>query len=192
MVPKETVAQGQSPFWRVQALEQAVASLQSQIVALQDVINTETAARQAADGALQNAVNLETAARQDADAALQAAIGAGGAGVSGWEVVVETGPSNSDPWKELTAWCPAGKKVLGGGGIHWIDAFHHGWPDDHFHISIDSSFPAWWEPYAGSGPWQGWLVRAHEDPQGDPFHPTGGTGASWKLQAFAVCANVSP
>lgn len=183
-IPKQAVAQQQGLVARVQALEAAVATLQSQVAGLHTALAAETAARQAADVALQNAIDAETAARQAADAALQAAIAAsGGAGVSGWEVVLATSPSNSDPWKELVAECPAGKKVLGGGGIHWIDVFSHGWPDDHFHISVDSSFPAWWV--------DGWVFRAHEDPQ-PPIHATGGTGASWKIQTFAICANVAP
>ena len=90
---------------------------------------------------------------------------AGTNGVTGHEIVYDTSPTNSDAEKVLTATCPAGKKVVGGGGY----AFNLLFPDD---VALVASFP-----YNGNG----WRVVLQET---DAYAP------AWLARAYAICANV--
>jgi len=90
----------------------------------------------------------------------------GAPGVSGFEIVNVASALSSDDEKAITATCPAGKKVLGGGGFAGSLIF----TDD---VALIASNP--------SGT-TGWRVAAQE---------TDATGAVWLVRAYAVCANVS-
>ena len=87
---------------------------------------------------------------------------AGQNGVSGFEVVYENSLNNSDTQKSVLATCPAGKKVVAGGGYAWGGTF----PDQ---VAIVASFPT------GSH----WRVVAHEL---DAY------AGAWFLRAYAICA----
>ena len=87
-------------------------------------------------------------------------------GVGGLEIVYETSATNSDTEKTVTASCPAGKKVLGGGGY----AFNLTFPDE---VAIVASFP-----YNGNG----WRVVAQET---DAYAP------GWLVRTYAICAQVA-
>ena len=87
-------------------------------------------------------------------------------GISGLEVVYETSAMNSDTEKVVTASCPAGKKVVAGGGY----AFNLTYPAE---VSIVASFP-----FNGSS----WRVVTHET---DAYAP------GWLARTYAVCANLA-
>jgi hypothetical protein len=91
---------------------------------------------------------------------------AGTDGVSGHEIVYSTSATNSDTEKMVTASCPAGKKVVGGGGY----AFNFTFPDE---VAIVASFP-----YNGNA----WRVVTQEI---NAYAPT------WVARAYAICANAS-
>jgi len=94
---------------------------------------------------------------------------AGTNGVSGLEIVnVPSGALNSDTEKSVTATCPAGKKVVGGGG-YAIGLL--GFPDD---IGLVASYPV------NNG--TGWRVVARE---------INAYAGGWLARAYAVCANVA-
>lgn len=84
-------------------------------------------------------------------------------GVSGLEIVYENTLNNSDTQKSVMATCPAGKKVIAGGGFAWSPG---SFPDQ---VAIVASFPT------GSS----WRVVAHEL---DAYAP------AWYLRSYAVCA----
>jgi hypothetical protein len=86
-------------------------------------------------------------------------------GVSGLELVFENTLNNSDTQKSVLATCPAGKKVIAGGGYAWAPGVGV-FPDQ---VAIVASFPTGIH----------WRVVAHET---DVF-----VGA-WYLRAYAVCA----
>jgi hypothetical protein len=89
---------------------------------------------------------------------------AGVNGVSGLEIVhVDTG-MNSDTQKSIVATCPAGKKVVGGGGYAYDGTF----PSQ---VAVVASYPS------GSTTWR---FVAHEV---DPY------AGNWYARAHAVCAN---
>jgi hypothetical protein len=88
---------------------------------------------------------------------------AGAPGVSGWEIVQTTSVYSSVSPRLQTAACPAGKKVVGGGGVANPVAVLYG-----------SS------PTAGG---DGWSVLAIESPA---------TTADWYLDAFAICVTALP
>jgi hypothetical protein len=84
-------------------------------------------------------------------------------GVSGLEIVYENTLNNSDTQKSVMATCPAGKKVIAGGGYAYTGG---AFPDQ---VALVASFPTN----------SHWRVVAHET---DVF-----VGA-WYLRAYAVCA----
>jgi hypothetical protein len=86
-------------------------------------------------------------------------------GVSGLEVVYQSTLSNSDTQKSVTAACPAGKKVVAGGGFAWANGIGV-FPDQ---VGIVASFPT------GSS----WRVVAQE---------LDASATAWYLRAYAVCA----
>jgi hypothetical protein len=85
-------------------------------------------------------------------------------GISGLEVVETTSSSTSSQILEHAASCPAGKRLIGGGG-----AVNGGTPD----VALRRSFPS---PTSAT-----WLVQGIE---------TDDVAANWNLFAFAICANV--
>lgn len=87
-------------------------------------------------------------------------------GVSGLEIVYETSATNSDTEKVVTASCPAGKKVVGGGGY----AFNLTFPDE---VAIVASFPV-----NGTS----WRVVTQET---DAYVP------AWLARTYAICASVA-
>jgi hypothetical protein len=87
-------------------------------------------------------------------------------GVSGLEIVYATSATNSDTEKMVTASCPAGKKVLGGGGY----AFNLTFPDE---VALVASFP-----YNSNG----WRVVLQET---DAYAP------NWLARAYAICADIA-
>ena len=87
----------------------------------------------------------------------------GANGVSGHEIVFATSALDNDEEKNIVATCPAGKKVVGGGGY----AFNLTYPDD---VAIVASFPV------NSSSWR---VVAQET---DPYAP------GWLLRTYAICA----
>jgi hypothetical protein len=88
-------------------------------------------------------------------------------GVSGLEIVtLPSGAMDSDTEKSVTATCPAGKKIVGGGG-YAIGVF--GFPDD---VGLVASYPV-----SGTG----WRVVARE---------INAFAGAWLARAYAVCANV--
>ena len=84
-------------------------------------------------------------------------------GVSGLEIVYENTLNNSDTQKSVMATCPAGKKVIAGGGYAWGAGI---FPDQ---VAIVASFPTG----------ERWRVVAHEL---DAYVP------AWYLRAYAICA----
>jgi hypothetical protein len=88
---------------------------------------------------------------------------AGANGVSGLEIVYENTLNNSDTQKSVMATCPAGKKVVAGGGFAYGPG---GFPAE---VGIVASFPTD----------ERWRVVAHEQ---DAF------AGAWYLRAYAVCA----
>jgi hypothetical protein len=87
-------------------------------------------------------------------------------GISGYETVSEATEFNEDDRKHVTANCPDGKKVIGGGAI--LVSFS---PEQTGIFITDSA------PFAETG----WFVEARE------FF---GVGDPWGLQAEAICAFV--
>ncbi|MCP9487417.1 MAG: collagen-like protein [Gaiellaceae bacterium MAG52_C11] len=89
----------------------------------------------------------------------------GAQGTSGLEIVSAVSATSSDVNRQVEISCPAGKKLVGGGAHIWDAATD---------VALDESYPAnptTWRATA-------WEVNA--------------TGASWHLQAYAICANVAP
>jgi hypothetical protein len=89
----------------------------------------------------------------------------GPSGVSGLEIVYENTLNDSDTQKSVLATCPAGKKVVGGGGFAWAPGVGV-FPDQ---VAIVASFPT------GNH----WRVVAHEV---DAY------ASAWYLRAYAICA----
>jgi hypothetical protein len=85
-------------------------------------------------------------------------------GVSGWETVSSTSASDSSNPKQVIAYCPAGKKVVGGGG----------------NASGGYAFLFVSEPIT---PGVGWGVVAGESPP---------TDQNWSLTAYAICVTALP
>jgi hypothetical protein len=101
---------------------------------------------------------------------------AGSAGVSGYQVVQSAGASSAADFKVQAATCPAGKKVVGGGGFTGFDTGLSGTVD---HVTIHVS-----TPISLSSDNDSWDVQAVET-QPD-------TSTTWHLVAVAVCAAVGP
>jgi hypothetical protein len=95
------------------------------------------------------------------------ATGATGAtGISGYQVVTANSAYDNTDYKTVTAVCPSDQKIIGGGaGVFWVN----GSPTPH--PKLISSFM-----YNG-----GWYGEADD----------GGAGATWYIQAQAICANVN-
>jgi hypothetical protein len=91
----------------------------------------------------------------------------GSPGISGLEEVNDFSDFNSTDAKGVTANCPAGKKVVGGGAF--VNA--SGGP-----VALRTSVPV-------SGSLDGWAVTAYEP----VAH-----GGNWNVNARALCANVAP
>jgi len=90
----------------------------------------------------------------------------GSTGISGYQVVTVNSASDTTDYKTVTAVCPTGKQILGGGaGVFW----QYGAPTPH--PKLISSF------IYNSG----WYGEADD----------GGAGAVWYIQAQAICANVN-
>jgi hypothetical protein len=89
----------------------------------------------------------------------------GSNGVSGLQIVNAVSGVDSSSQKVVTATCPAGKRVVGGGGF----AYNLGFPTQ---IALVASFP-----FNTSG----WRVAAQEI---NPYAPT------WYARAYAICAVV--
>ena len=96
-------------------------------------------------------------------------VGATGAtgGVSGVQIVEELS-LNTSADKEVTATCPAGKEVIGGGGAI---------------LDVGSGFVALEKNLTEDGLGASWTARGHEHTP---------TGLSWRVLAQAICANVAP
>jgi len=88
-------------------------------------------------------------------------------GVSGLQIVEALSASNSID-KEITATCPAGKKVIGGGGAI---------------VDVGSGGVALERSLTEDGVGAAWTARGHE-------HDA--TAANWRVLAQAICANVAP
>jgi len=88
---------------------------------------------------------------------------AGEPGVSGWEMVQSTSAYSSVSPRQQVAYCSAGKKVVGGGGVANPQAVLYG------------SHPL---PEGA-----GWSVLAIESPA---------TSTNWYLDAFAICVTALP
>lgn len=84
--------------------------------------------------------------------------------VSGWEIVTAQTVTDSTGSKGIEVLCPAGKRVLGGGGD----------TDLLFNVAINDSHPT-----DGN---DGWVVRATE---------LNASNSIWRIIAFAICANVA-
>ena len=94
---------------------------------------------------------------------------AGPVGINGWEVVLVDTETDSTPWKDAIAHCPAGKVILGGG------AGHSG-PLEDVAVGISEPFQAI------EGEYRAWKAVAAE------FNPT---TVDWDLRVWAICANVA-
>ena len=84
-------------------------------------------------------------------------------GLAGVEIVTAVSVRDSDPTHAVTATCPAGKTVIGG-GAHIFDASGD--------AALDESYP----------PRPRWHARAYE---------INATAANWHIAAFAICAVAS-
>lgn len=94
---------------------------------------------------------------------------AGPVGISGWEVVFVDTVTDSAPFKDAIAHCPAGKVILGGG------AGHSG-PLEDIALVISEVFQPVFEEFTA------WSAIAAE------VNPT---TADWNLRVWAICANVA-
>ncbi len=88
----------------------------------------------------------------------------GPAGIAGLEIVSVESASNSLSPKVADVFCPAGKRVVGGGALG-LDAGGS--------IALDETFPM--SNVA-------WRARAYE---------VNATGANWELRSYAICAAVA-
>jgi hypothetical protein len=96
-------------------------------------------------------------------------------GLSGVEnVVVHSDPNvpNGPAFNWATAQCPAGKRVIGGGGAVWPLA-----PFPPMPVALVASLPT-----SNATGW-GWFAAGSE------MSPT---DAEWHVEAVAICANVGP
>jgi hypothetical protein len=93
------------------------------------------------------------------------------AAVSGLEKVRAISVIDSSSSKTATAYCPAGKRVIGGGGGLVWDLQHH--TRD---VVLTSLLPV--HPLSGPDSYQ---VTAHED--------QGGTTDTWWAESYAICAD---
>jgi Collagen triple helix repeat (20 copies) len=97
---------------------------------------------------------------------------AGANGVTGYEIVVAvTDPNQVTSFQAWTAYCPEGKRTVGGGGYPVFDS---GGSGDFELITIHSSVPA----FGGAG----WYVQAAD--------PNVGQRTGWHLEVYAICATV--
>jgi len=93
-------------------------------------------------------------------------------GVSGYERVYAQSAMNSSYEKNVWAYCPDGKKIIGGGAAIWGPMVDGG-QQLIYGVGLASSMP--WNDY-------GWAARALE------FVPT---DDEWFVSAYAICANVN-
>jgi hypothetical protein len=92
---------------------------------------------------------------------------AGPPGASGLQLISGSGASNSSSPKSQQQDCPAGKRVVGGGGVITGSATN---------TFLSTSRPT----DAGSG----WIATGRES--------SGGNAGSWAVQTWVVCATVAP
>ena len=93
------------------------------------------------------------------------------ANVSGWQKVKGVSAIDSSPSKTARAYCPEGKRAIGGGGGLVWDLQHH--TRD---VVLTGSYPV--HPLSGR---DSWVVSAHED--------QGGTTDTWWVDAYAICVD---
>jgi hypothetical protein len=91
----------------------------------------------------------------------------GAPGLSGVETVVATGPAQSSKFTVVTANCPAGKRIIGGGANASISGAFY---DD---LAIVGSYPL------TTTRWQAVAAEANA------------TTGNWRLSAYAICAVVT-
>lgn len=91
-------------------------------------------------------------------------------GISGLEVVSATSPSISTAFKVKVAYCPAAKRVVGGGGLV-LEA----------PITLNPTLTGLQPIRRYDGERDAYIARAAETRQG--------TSQAWSLSAYAVCAN---
>lgn len=92
----------------------------------------------------------------------------GPSGVSGYEVVLAVSLNDAEPFKRVHAFCPPGKKVVGGGV--------NGVPVNEGGRLINSSPNHQGEVVNGDLRWNNWEGAAHVT-----------TGEFWRLQVMAIC-----
>ena len=83
--------------------------------------------------------------------------------------VTETSPNDSEPEKSVTATCPPGKEVIGGGAR--INS------PSSVAVAVSASYPS---VDANNGR-IGWIASGHETPE---------EAGSWQVVAYAVCAEI--
>jgi hypothetical protein len=93
------------------------------------------------------------------------ALAGGAPGLSGREVVVESSPTNSDAEKTISATCPAGKQLIGGGSNVFPDTVDDVFVRDGFPASATSFF-----------------VETQE---------VGAVADNWQVAAHAICATIA-
>jgi hypothetical protein len=95
---------------------------------------------------------------------------AGAPGMSGYQVVTAASTADKNQSKEATAYCPTGKRPVGGGATH--STLLYATPGGL--LAIEESWP-----YIN----QAWQVRARASVA---------LAAEWRLTAYAICVNVAP
>jgi hypothetical protein len=93
------------------------------------------------------------------------------ANVSGWQKVKAVSAIDSSSSKTAQAFCPEGKRVVGGGGGLVWDLQHH--TRD---VVLTGTYPV--RTLSGR---DSWVVSAHED--------QGGTADTWWVDAYAICVD---
>lgn len=91
----------------------------------------------------------------------------GTSGISGWELLVEDGPSSSSASHGAMLSCPSGKRPIGGGAR--VQGSFVG-------VALTENRPAQF------GPDYGWSAK------GEEMVPQSG---SWFVQVLVICANVA-
>ncbi len=99
---------------------------------------------------------------------------AGTSGVTGYEIVRADGASSSAFIQTVAAYCPSGKKVLGGGGTVTFDTGLSGEVDEGVAIHFS-------RPFTDGSAWDVQAVMTLSN-----------TISTWHVSAFAICANAAP
>jgi hypothetical protein len=106
------------------------------------------------------------------------------AGLSGYEIVEASSNFNNGSIKFVTAWCPSGKKVIGGGGAYSLSETGFGTSSED-EIAMQWSRPLEALPGSDNEGDFGWEVQA------DDMGTAALSSFSWRLIAYAVCADVA-